>query len=79
MTPKRKRSTPDPPDHELAWLALELNLTTLPEAMPNLLERAERESMSYTDFALSLLRTEWHAEQRLAKELGKIPTARVAA
>ena len=71
MTPKRKRSTPVPPDHELAWLALELDLTTLPEATPNLLERAERESMSYTDFALSLLRTEWHArkERRLARGL----------
>jgi DNA replication protein DnaC len=64
MTPKRNRSTPDPTDHELEWLAVDLDLTTLPKALPDLLERAQRESLSYSDFALSLLRIEWHARRQ---------------
>jgi DNA replication protein DnaC len=71
MAPKRKRSTQDPPDHELEWLASELDLTALTKALPDLLENAQRQSMSYTDFSLALLRTEWQArrERKLARGL----------
>ena len=71
MKPKHNRSTAEPPDHELHWLAIDLNLTTLPQTLPDLLERAQRTSLSYSDFALSLLRTEWQArrERRLTRGL----------
>ena len=71
MTPKRNRSTAEPPDHELQWLAVDLDLTTLPQVLPDLLERAQRTSLSYSDFALSLLRAEFHArrERRLTRGL----------
>lgn len=65
---KRKpngNSTPiDGSDGELARLAVDLDLTALPETLPELLERAARDSLSYTDFAVSLLRTEWNARQQ---------------
>ncbi len=48
---------------ELVHLAVDLDLTTLPQALPDLLGRAERDSLSYTDFAVSLLRAEWNARQ----------------
>ncbi len=64
---KRKpngNSTPiDGSDGELARLAVDLDLTALPEALPELLERAERDGLSYTDFAVQFLRTEWNARQ----------------
>jgi DNA replication protein DnaC len=48
---------------ELLRLALALNLTALPEALPMLLEVAEKEGLSYTDFALRMLRSEREARR----------------
>lgn len=48
---------------ELLRLATELNLTALPQALPVLLAAAEKEGLSYTDFALRCLRTEREARR----------------
>lgn len=56
---------------ELLRLAVELNLTALPQALPVLLEAAEKEGISYTDFALRCLRTEREARRtrRMSRNL----------
>ncbi len=69
MAAKPRRPNPDSPDSELLWLALELNLTTLPEILPDLLARAERQSFSYSHFALEMLRAEWRV--RRERKLGR--------
>lgn len=43
---------------ELLQLAIDLDLTALAEALPDLLAGAEKQSPSFTDFALSMFRTE---------------------
>ena len=43
---------------ELSHLALELDLTALPQALPDLLRQAEQEGLSYSDFGHALLRIE---------------------
>ncbi len=66
------RRTPSPdPRQELIELALDLDLTALAEALPSVLEKAEKEGLSFTDFALQLLRTESTArrERRLQRGL----------
>ncbi len=67
MAPKHR--DPDSPDSELLWLAMELNLTTLPQILSELLMRAERQKLSYSDFALEMLRAEWNA--RRERKLGR--------
>lgn len=59
------------PRDELARLATDLDLTALAAALPALLEQAEKTEVSYTDFALALLRTEHDAreQRRLARAL----------
>jgi len=59
------------PNDELARLATELDLTSLHKALPGLLARAECESLSYTDFALTLFQTESNArrERKLTRSL----------
>jgi DNA replication protein DnaC len=56
------RSTRRPPalnpTEELIQLAIDLDLTALAEALPDLLDRAEKQTPSFTDFALTMLRTE---------------------
>jgi DNA replication protein DnaC len=73
MTMARSTRRPPAPDPraELAQLACDLDLTALADALPELLGRAERETLSYTDFALALLRTEMTARQsrRLERSL----------
>jgi DNA replication protein DnaC len=66
----RRQTAPNPLD-ELQELAVDLDLTALGAILPELLLRAERESLSYTDFALALLRTELTARKnrRLARSL----------
>lgn len=66
----RRPPAPDPRD-ELVQLALDLDLTTLAAALPDMLLRAEREGLSFTDFALALLRQETEARQnrRLERSL----------
>ncbi len=74
MTPKPKDSayaSAEPSDNEIVRIAVDLDLTTLPQALPDLLARAERDSLSYTDFAASLLRAEWNMrrERKLLRSL----------
>jgi DNA replication protein DnaC len=58
----RRAAAPNPLD-ELNEMALDLDLTALAAILSDLLQRAERESLSYTDFALALLRTELNARK----------------
>ncbi len=53
----RRPPAPDPTE-EIRQLALDLDLTALAEALPEILARAEKEGCSFTDFALALLRAE---------------------
>jgi DNA replication protein DnaC len=66
----RRPAAPNPLD-ELTELALDLDLTALGAILPELLRRSERESPSYTDFALALLRAEVDARKgrRLERSL----------
>lgn len=66
----RRPPAPDPRD-ELRQLATDLDLTALAEALTDLLGRAEKDSLSYTDFALALLGVEKTARQtrRLERSL----------
>jgi DNA replication protein DnaC len=66
----RRPTAPNPLD-ELTELAVDLDLTALAPILSELLQRAERESLSYTDFALALLRTELNARKtrRLERSL----------
>lgn len=66
----RRPPAPDPIE-ELAQLALDLDLTALADALPEMLARAEKDSLSFTDFTLSLLRQEMTARRnrRLERSL----------
>jgi DNA replication protein DnaC len=55
---RRKKTPAGDGRDDLARLAIELNLTALPDALAGLLAQAEREGLSYTDFALRMFRTE---------------------
>jgi len=46
------------PTEELIQLAIDLDLTTLAQSLPTLLEGAENESPSFTDFGLKMFRAE---------------------
>jgi DNA replication protein DnaC len=69
------RSTHRPPAKdpraELSQLARDLDLTALADALSDILGRAERDTCSYTDFALLLLQSEMTARQtrRLERSL----------
>jgi len=58
----------DPDD--LARLALELDLTALPQALPELLRRAEQEGLAYSDFGRALLQVERDARRARKLERG---------
>lgn len=69
---RTRRGPPAPdPAAELVQLAIDLDLTGLADALPNLLLKAEKEALSFTDFALALLRAEAsvRAERRLHRSL----------
>jgi DNA replication protein DnaC len=53
----RRPPAPDPVE-EMIQLAIDLDLTALADALRDVLDRAEHEGMSFTDFGLALLRTE---------------------
>ena len=53
----RRPPVPDPVE-ELIQLAIDLDLTALAAGLREILNRAERDGMSFTDFGLDLLRTE---------------------
>ncbi|MCK4305469.1 MAG: ATP-binding protein [Candidatus Eisenbacteria sp.] len=63
---KRKNKAHDP-IKEMTHLTQELNLTALQNEIPTILERAEKDGLSYTDFALKMLRFE--AETRAGRRL----------
>ncbi len=54
---RQRPPAPDPLD-ELVQLAIDLDLTALAATLPDMLRRAEREGLSFTDFAIALLRAE---------------------
>ncbi len=58
----RRLAVPDPVE-ELIQTAIDLDLTALAAALRELLDRAEREGLSFTDFALCMLRTEAHVRK----------------
>ena len=56
---RNTRRTPAPnPTDELIQLAIDLDLTTLAQTLPALLETAETHSPSFTDFGLEMFRAE---------------------
>lgn len=57
MARNRRSPAPDPVE-ELIQLAIDLDLTALAAGLRDILDRAERDGMSFTDFGLALLRTE---------------------
>jgi DNA replication protein DnaC len=67
---RRRKPAPDPAA-ELVQLAIDLDLTALAAAFPDLLLKAEKEGLSFTDFAMDMLRTEASArtERRLQRSL----------
>lgn len=69
MARNRRKPAPNPGE-ELVQLALDLDLTALAAALPRILDRAEKEGMSFTDFALALLRTEALARKERALQRG---------
>jgi DNA replication protein DnaC len=70
MARNRRTSAGDPRD-ELIQLAIDLDLTAAAEALPVLLEKAEKEGLSFTDFGLALFKTEVAArrQRKLARSL----------
>ena len=69
MARSARRPTSQDPREALLQLATDLDLTALATALPELLAKAETEKLSFTDFALTLLRRESaaRAERRLAR------------
>ena len=66
------RREPAPtPSEELIQLAIDLDLTALAQSLPALLERAENDSPSFTDFGLQMFRAEVNARKtrRLERSL----------
>jgi DNA replication protein DnaC len=53
----------DPRD-EIVELAIDLDLTALAEALPAMLEKAEKEGLSFTEFSLALFKTEVAARRQ---------------
>ena len=58
------------PVEELVQLAIDLDLTALAAGLREILDRAERQGLSFTDFGLELLRTEVLARKNRSLERG---------
>jgi len=58
MARKTRRPPSKDPLEELVQTAIDLDLTALASALPELLDQAEKNSTSFTDFGLEMLRTE---------------------
>ena len=58
MARNTRRAPAVNPTEELIQLAIDLDLTTLAQSLPTLLESAENESPSFTDFGLKMFRAE---------------------
>jgi len=71
MARTTKRPPAPEPVHELIQLAVDLDLTTLADALPDLLRNAEKQGPSFTDFALQMLRVELETRRQrcLARRL----------
>lgn len=71
MARSSRRPVAPTPTEELIQLTLDLDLTALSEALPELLSHAEKHSPSFTDFALKMLHTEATARRsrRLQRSL----------
>jgi len=64
MARHRRRKPENSPAEELIQLAIDLDLTALAQKLPELLDLAEKNSPSFTDFALEMLRTEVHVRRQ---------------
>jgi DNA replication protein DnaC len=71
MARKTKRPPSKDPVEELVQTAIDLDLTALADALPEILDQAEKDGTSFTDFALEMLRTEATArsQRRLTRSL----------
>ena len=71
MARNTRRAPAANPNEELIQLATDLDLTALANTLPDLLECAENDSPSFTDFALRMFRAEMHARKtrRLERSL----------
>ena len=71
MARNTRRAAAANPNEELIQLATDLDLTALANTLPDLLECAENDSPSFTDFALTMFRAEIHARKtrRLERSL----------
>lgn len=63
MARNTRRVAAADPTEELIQLAVDLDLTALAQEIPALLERAETESPSFTDFGLTMFRAESNARR----------------
>lgn len=63
MARRSRRAATRTPQAELIDLAIDLDLTALAQGVPEILARAEGESLSFVEFALALLRTESNARR----------------
>lgn len=71
MARKSRRSVAPTPSEELIQLAIDLDLTSLAQELPELLRSAEKQSPSFTEFVLTMLRSELTARstRRLQRSL----------
>ena len=71
MARNTRRAPASNPSEELIQLATDLDLTALANTLPELLESAETESPSFTDFGLTMFRSEIDARKtrRLERSL----------
>jgi DNA replication protein DnaC len=70
MARSNSRPPLENPRQELELLARDLDLTALADHLPDILGRAEQQSLSYTDFAMNLLRVEMKVRQERRLERG---------
>jgi DNA replication protein DnaC len=64
MARRTRRPPAKDPLEELKQTAIDLDLTALPDALPELLDQAEKHSWSYTDSALEMFRKEIAARRQ---------------
>lgn len=67
--PRRPAASADDRHDEIQRLAIQLNLTALSEQLPELFRVAEKEGLSYTEFALRMLGAE--REARRTRRMGR--------
>ena len=70
MARSKARTPLENPRAELEQLARDLDLTALADHLPAILGKAEELTLSYTDFAMNLLRAEMKARQERRLERG---------